>query len=242
MAKKVTITYKGNGGKGSVYKQKVVPDTSVKLKANKFKRAGYVFVGWSTTKAGKKKYSTKKKVKIKADITLYAIWRKMTLAEAAKIVYTKVYKAKLPHRHHRKLKVATKIQNIKKGYSVTCNSTASMSLQQICCLKPGKLVRHTKSNKRAKGSKISTYMTGRGNLIGCNVYYVNKKFSKLPKKYKPKTGAVYIYDSNAATYSGDGKHIWSCNTNSYYTTKGSVFRKSGYCFTSPIKVVILPRY
>lgn len=242
MTKKVIITYKGNGGKGSSYVQKVDPNTAIKLKPNKFKRPGYVFISWSTSKNGKKKYSTSKKYKIKDDITLYAIWKQLTLADAAKLVYTKIYKNKLPHRQRRRLKLATRLKNIKRGYSITCNASASISLQQILCLKPGKLVRHTKSNKKAKGRNISTYMKGKANLINCNVYYVNKTFKRLPKKYKPKTGAVYIYDSNAATYSGDGKHIWSCNNIIYYTKKGDVFKKSGYCFTSPIKIVILPRY
>lgn len=241
MAKKVTITYKGNGGKGSTYKQKVVPDTAIKLKANKFKRPGYVFLGWSATRAGKKKYSTNRKVKIKSKLTLYAIWKKIPLSEGAKKVYTKVYKSKVPHKHYKNRKLAKRFENIKKGYAVTCNSTASMSLQQIGCLKSNQVVGHTKHSSRKRGSKISTYMYNSSLLRNCNIYYVNKKFSKLPKKYKPKSGAVYIYDSNAAVYSGDGKHIWSCNNDIYYTTKGSVFKKSGYCFTSPIKLVILPR-
>ena len=55
-----------------------------RLKANKFKRAGYRFKGWATSKAkakkGKVKYKNKKKVKnltaTGKTVKLYAVWKK----------------------------------------------------------------------------------------------------------------------------------------------------------------------
>ncbi|MCR5271933.1 MAG: InlB B-repeat-containing protein [Lachnospiraceae bacterium] len=57
---KATIVYYKNGGKGSMSKQKVNSGTTFKLKANKFKKSGYVFGGWNTTKTGSgKSYANK---------------------------------------------------------------------------------------------------------------------------------------------------------------------------------------
>lgn len=81
----VTIKFNANGGKGSMSKLKVKSDKKTKLTANKFKRDGYQFTGWSTSKTGKVKYKNKaditklaKKSNDKKTITLYAQWKLKT--------------------------------------------------------------------------------------------------------------------------------------------------------------------
>lgn len=83
-ANQYKIVFKGNGskkGKMATLKKRKYGVT-YKLPANKFKRKGYKFKGWSTKANGKgKKYKNKQKVKnltSKAGkkIVLYAIWKK----------------------------------------------------------------------------------------------------------------------------------------------------------------------
>lgn len=75
---KYKIIYKGNGAVGKSYSQTVDFNKKTRIKANKFKRAGYAFVGWSTSKKGKvilKNKASVKKLTNKKQIKLYAIWR-----------------------------------------------------------------------------------------------------------------------------------------------------------------------
>lgn len=80
---KYKIKYSGNGAtSGSMSTKQYQYDSSFKLSANKYKKTGYTFVGWSTKKNGKGKiYSNKDTVKnLSAEhgktITLYAQWKK----------------------------------------------------------------------------------------------------------------------------------------------------------------------
>jgi uncharacterized repeat protein (TIGR02543 family) len=67
------ITFKANGGTGSMATQSV-PTTGRALTANKFKRTGYVFSGWALTSAGSVKYKDRGFIKPRANTTLYAKW------------------------------------------------------------------------------------------------------------------------------------------------------------------------
>jgi len=77
---KYTVSFVANGGKGTVKSLTAIYDKPFALRANKFSRKGYHFVGWSTSKNGTVVYTdaqyittnltTKKSGKVK----LYAIW------------------------------------------------------------------------------------------------------------------------------------------------------------------------
>lgn len=74
------IQFLANGGTGTMAVQKMKYGKAAKLKANKFKRKGHVFVGWSKTKNGKVVYANKKAVKNLTakggTVKLYAQWGK----------------------------------------------------------------------------------------------------------------------------------------------------------------------
>lgn len=75
---KYRIVYVGNGAQGKAYKQTVNFNKQTRIKTCKFKRNGYAFVGWATSKKGKvilKNKSRAKKLTNKDKIKLYAIWR-----------------------------------------------------------------------------------------------------------------------------------------------------------------------
>jgi uncharacterized repeat protein (TIGR02543 family) len=78
-----SVTFDGNGAdSGSMKTKDYKYGKSYKLPANKFKRAGYTFVGWNTKKNGKgTTYKNKKSIKNLTTksgktITLYAQWKK----------------------------------------------------------------------------------------------------------------------------------------------------------------------
>ena len=81
---KIKKTYKvkfcANGGKGSMAVQKFTYGKAKKLRANKFRRKGYEFVGWAKSKKGAALYKDGKKVKnlnaLGKTVKLYAVWRK----------------------------------------------------------------------------------------------------------------------------------------------------------------------
>ena len=78
------VAFYANGGKGKMSDQKMAYGKAKKLSANKFKREGYAFKGWATSKANAKKgkvaYKNKKKVKnlvtTGKTVKLYAVWKK----------------------------------------------------------------------------------------------------------------------------------------------------------------------
>ena len=78
---KYNIKFNANGGKGKMTTQKNVKYTTKVKLTNKFKRTGYKFQGWATSKNGKVKYKNKAQVsKLTSTngktVTLYAVWKK----------------------------------------------------------------------------------------------------------------------------------------------------------------------
>ena len=78
------VKFCANGGKGQMDVLQMTYGKSKKLSANKFKRNGYAFKGWATSKSaakkGKIKYKNKKSVKnltmTGKTVKLYAVWKK----------------------------------------------------------------------------------------------------------------------------------------------------------------------
>ena len=70
------ITFKSNGGKGSMSKQSMAKGVSTAISKNKFSKKYYTFAGWKTKANGKgKSYKNKQKIKLTKNITLYAQWK-----------------------------------------------------------------------------------------------------------------------------------------------------------------------
>ena len=82
--KSYNISFYAIGGTGKMTNQKMIYGESAKLKANKFTKKGYRFVGWAKSKKlamkGKVTYKNKKKVKNLTKngktVKLYAVWKK----------------------------------------------------------------------------------------------------------------------------------------------------------------------
>ena len=78
------VAFYANGGKGKMAAQPMNYGKAKKLSANKFKRGGYTFQGWATSKAdagnGIVKYKNRKSVKNLVTngktVKLYAVWKK----------------------------------------------------------------------------------------------------------------------------------------------------------------------
>ncbi len=90
----VKIKFHGNGGKGTMDKITVKSGKSTKLKKNAYKKSGYTFTGWSTSKSGEVVYKDKADVSSLAtkanngtQITLYAQW-KLTAPNIKKLTST----------------------------------------------------------------------------------------------------------------------------------------------------------
>lgn len=72
-----SVSFKANGGSGTMDSVTGEKDSMVKLPANKFTRTGYTFTGWNTDKDGKgTSYADKASLKLDSDKTLYAQWKK----------------------------------------------------------------------------------------------------------------------------------------------------------------------
>ena len=70
------ITFKSNGGRGSMSKQSMAKGVSTAISKNKFSKKYYTFTGWNTKANGKgKSYKNKAKIKLTKNITLYAQWK-----------------------------------------------------------------------------------------------------------------------------------------------------------------------
>lgn len=72
-----TVAFDANGGTGSMDAIEGEEGTETTLTANKFTRDGYTFEGWNTKADGSgTAYADSAKIKLDADITLYAQWEK----------------------------------------------------------------------------------------------------------------------------------------------------------------------
>ena len=75
---KYQITFEANGGEGEMSSQTVVRKQSTKLSANKFTRENYAFSGWALSADGEKVYDDRQSVSAVDDMTLYALWTRVT--------------------------------------------------------------------------------------------------------------------------------------------------------------------
>jgi len=129
---------------------------------------------------------------------------------------------------------------------VNCAIVASRVAYLAGLVGKDKLISHrtaVNTNIVSQKGTISKAMSGYDNLDldKCTVKWVGKTYGSLAAKYKV-AGAIYIYDSNVAVCGEDGV-IYSCNNGSNQLSDGVYVKNamtSGYCFTSPILVVILP--
>ena len=75
-----TVRFYANGGTGTMAKQSFSYGKAKRLRANAFKRSGYVFAGWAKAKAGKPVYKDRQSVKNLAKPgktrKLFAVWAK----------------------------------------------------------------------------------------------------------------------------------------------------------------------
>lgn len=72
---KVVITFRAQGGTGTMKPQTIVQDKPATLVPNAYKRSGYLFSGWNTKPNGSgTSYADKASITITSDTTLYAQW------------------------------------------------------------------------------------------------------------------------------------------------------------------------
>ncbi|MBQ7252777.1 MAG: leucine-rich repeat protein [Kiritimatiellae bacterium] len=80
------VSFDANGGTGTMAKQGLPRNETAKLSANRFKRDGFVFIGWAKTKTGPVAHADRAAVKKLAGngktVALYAKWAKATYAVA----------------------------------------------------------------------------------------------------------------------------------------------------------------
>ena len=72
-----TVTFHPNGGSGSMSAQEICTDASAALAKNLFSRAGYTFIGWSTSPAGAVEYVDQAPyaMETESNYDLYAVWK-----------------------------------------------------------------------------------------------------------------------------------------------------------------------
>ena len=75
-ANKNTVRFNSNGGSGTMSSLTIATDSSASLTANSFTKAGYTFVGWSTSKNGAVEYTDGAiyTMGTNSSYTLYAVW------------------------------------------------------------------------------------------------------------------------------------------------------------------------
>ena len=71
---KFTVKYNANGGVGAMADQEFMGGRINRLAKNSFTCAGKVFVGWSETPDGEKKYDDESIITFTTDTVLYAVW------------------------------------------------------------------------------------------------------------------------------------------------------------------------
>ncbi|MBO7132333.1 InlB B-repeat-containing protein [Candidatus Saccharibacteria bacterium] len=73
----ITISFRPNGGNGSMANQIAGKGISTQLNANSFTRSGYTFIGWSTSSsASSATYNDRAVVRFTNSTTLYAVWKR----------------------------------------------------------------------------------------------------------------------------------------------------------------------
>lgn len=173
-------------------------------------------------------------------------------AQWMKTVYDKVVSLKCKH-----AATPTTYAELQSKKATNCSRTVSIVLQQAGIMASGKLINHKTANGgtaaeilKAK-STIAKSMTGQTNIdtSKADVVYIGaKNWAAVPDKYKV-AGAAFIQDSNAFMCVDTKTHRSCNNAKSSQVKKDSsgVYRyyndtmTSGYTFSSPVLVGIIPK-
>lgn len=167
-------------------------------------------------------------------------------AAAADQVYAKVVDLACIHKSGSKT-----YDQMVSNKTVTCAASASIAYQEAGILASGKMVNHldaaggTDANILKQKPTIAKAMAGVTNIPAdkADIVWIGKKYTELPSKYR-KNGVIYIQDSNVCICAEDGA-IYSCNhAKDQVNDKGQYIKDkvtSGYPFTSPILVAIIPK-
>ena len=155
------------------------------------------------------------------------------------LVYNEIVKLGCNHKGG-----ANSYNEIKSKKVTTCASAVSAVLQLAGVLKKDTLINHTPKSDGKNKTTISKAISGVDNLISDTyiIVRVNTLYKDLQSAYKKK-GVVLVYDSNIAIIADDG-YIYSCNNGSSQLKDGKYIKnkmKLGYCFTSKILYVIVPK-
>ena len=76
-ANKNILVFNSNGGSGSMQSMTIATDSTAKLTSNAFAKAGYTFMGWSSTENGEVEYADGANYTMgkNSSYTLYAVWQ-----------------------------------------------------------------------------------------------------------------------------------------------------------------------
>lgn len=74
-----TVTFDPNGGTGTMATQSASAQSP--LRSNEYTRAGYSFIGWSTSPNGPVEFANEAPYAFAASITLYEQWQAQALAD-----------------------------------------------------------------------------------------------------------------------------------------------------------------
>jgi len=75
-AQQHTVTFRANGGTGTMQDQIFTQGVAQNLRANTFTRTGYVFAGWRSTPTGTAVYTNAQSITVNTNRTLYAVWNR----------------------------------------------------------------------------------------------------------------------------------------------------------------------
>ena len=75
-AQQYTVTFRANGGVGTMQDQVFTRGVAQNLRANTFTRSGYVFGGWRSTPSGAAQYTNSQSITVTGNRTLYAVWNR----------------------------------------------------------------------------------------------------------------------------------------------------------------------
>lgn len=233
-----TLSYNSNGGYNAPSSQYVKESTGFYLSSQKPSRSNYTFLGWSTSKtATSASYSPNHYVSIRGNVTLYAVWKKNTIAPTSVSLNYSSYSMNVGNT---KQLTATVSPSNATNKAVTWSSS---NTQVVSVSSNGKLTAN------APGTATITVKTSNGKTKTCSVTVKGVVISGEPGFTFPTVGdVIYLsakaYPSNTTkfTWSSSNSKVVSINSSGKMTAKAAgtatITAKTSDGHTSTIKITV----
>lgn len=214
-----TLSYNANGGYNAPSSQKVKANTGFSLSSSKPTRSGYTFLGWSTNKnASSASYNPGANVRISNNVTLYAIWKTMSITISGCIGFISLHVGDVTYAY------ASPSNTTYKWSSSNSKVVSISSSGKITAKSAGTAyITATASDGSSTSQKITVYANTLWRTGNFDLGYTAKGYTTVTLNKNSGNAYIYIYSYDMMGVKSSGQmHVTLTDNNGKWLWEGNI--------------------